>query len=85
MYIYIYYNCLFTDYIDVLKSDISNLEDVISKLEKKKEDSVNKLNILTTFFKEQEKEYLKYVLCIIDILYIYFFNYSYFYILLKFV
>lgn len=51
----------FADHIDVLKSDIANLEDKLEKLEKKKEESINKLNILTNFFKDQEKEYLKYV------------------------
>lgn len=55
-----------TDHIDNLKSDIVNLEDNVSKLENIKEESLNKLNILTKFFKEQEKEYLQYVICIID-------------------
>lgn len=55
-----------TDHIDNLKSDIVNLEDNVSKLEKIKEESLNKLNILTKFFKDQEKEYLQYVICIID-------------------
>lgn len=37
-----------------------NLENNITKLEGEKQESVNKLSILTKFFKEQEKEYLKY-------------------------
>jgi hypothetical protein len=52
---------LFTDKIDVLKSNIANLEDKLEKLERKNEESINKLTILTNFFKEQEKHYLKYV------------------------
>lgn len=52
---------LFIDHIDDLKNSIVNLENNISKLEEEKQESVNKLNILTKFFKEQEKEYLKYV------------------------
>jgi len=50
-----------TDHIEVLKSDLAHLENNCSKLETKNEESVNKLNILTKFFKEQEQEYLKYV------------------------
>lgn len=53
------YNLLFVDHIDDLKNNIVHLEDNISKLEEEKEESINKLNILTKFFKEQEKEYLK--------------------------
>lgn len=48
-----------------MKNDIANLENNFSKLEKKNEESINKLNILTIFFKEQEKEYLKYVLTLL--------------------
>lgn len=61
-----------------MKNDIANLKNNISKLEKKNEDSINKLNILTKFFKEQEKEYLKYVFNDIRLLY------SNFYIVYKF-
>lgn len=57
-----YYIFQFTDQIDTLKTDITNLKENISKLEENKEESINKLNILTMFFKEQEKEYQKYVL-----------------------
>lgn len=61
---------IITDHIEVLKSDIVDLENNCSKLETKNEESVNKLNILTKFFKEQEQEYLKYVY----VINIYFFN-----------
>lgn len=50
------------DNIEVLKSNIVDLENSCSKLETMNEESVNKLNILTKFFKEQEQEYLKCVL-----------------------
>jgi len=50
-----------TDHTEVLKSDIMDLENKCTKLETMNEESVNKLNILTKFFKEQEQEYLKYV------------------------
>lgn len=36
------------------------LENNLLKLEEEKEESVNKLIILTKFFKEQEQGYLKY-------------------------
>lgn len=52
---------IYIDHIDVLKSDIVNFEDKLSKLQIEIEESNNKLKILTKFFKEQEKEYLKYV------------------------
>jgi len=52
---------IITDNIEILKSDIADLENNCSKLETMNEESVNKLNILTKFFKEQEQEYLKYV------------------------
>lgn len=51
----------FADHIDVLKSDIANLENKLEILERKNEESINKLNILTHFFKDQEKDYLRYV------------------------
>ncbi|XP_001948151.2 spindle pole body component 110 isoform X2 [Acyrthosiphon pisum] len=54
-------NQQFLDHIEVLKSDIVNLENNCSKLETMNEESVNKLNILTKFFKEQEQEYLKQI------------------------
>lgn len=54
-------NNFFIDHIDDLKNSIVSLENSISKLEEEKQESINKLNILTKFFKEQEKEYLKYV------------------------
>ncbi|XP_022172396.1 putative leucine-rich repeat-containing protein DDB_G0290503 [Myzus persicae] len=54
-------NQQFLDHIEVLKSDIVDLENNCSKLETKNEESVNKLNILTKFFKEQEQEYLKQI------------------------
>ncbi|KAE9542886.1 hypothetical protein AGLY_002797 [Aphis glycines] len=54
-------NQQFLDNIEVLKSNIVDLENSCSKLETMNEESVNKLNILTKFFKEQEQEYLKQI------------------------
>ncbi|XP_026818098.1 putative leucine-rich repeat-containing protein DDB_G0290503 [Rhopalosiphum maidis] len=54
-------NQKFLDNIEILKSDIADLENNCSKLETMNEESVNKLNILTKFFKEQEQEYLKQI------------------------
>lgn len=57
----IIYYWFFTDHVDLLKSDIASLEYKFTKLQEEKDECYNKLNILTKFFKEQEKEYLKYV------------------------
>ncbi|XP_025198589.1 abnormal long morphology protein 1-like [Melanaphis sacchari] len=54
-------NQQFLDNIENLKSDVVDLENKCSKLETMNEESVNKLNILTKFFKEQEQEYLKQI------------------------
>jgi len=54
-------NQKFLDNIEILKSNIADLENNCSKLETMNEESVNKLNILTKFFKEQEQEYLKQI------------------------
>lgn len=54
-------NQQFLDHIEVLKNNIVELENNCSKLETTNEESVNKLNILTKFFKEQEQEYLKQI------------------------
>lgn len=59
---FVNYDYLFIDHIEAMKNDIECLEDKLLNLEKEKEESINQLNILTKFFKEQEKEYVRYVL-----------------------
>ncbi|VVC25373.1 Hypothetical protein CINCED_3A004528 [Cinara cedri] len=51
----------YLDQIDDLKSNIVNLEEKCSQLKISNEESLSKLNILTQFFKEQEKEYIKQI------------------------
>ncbi|XP_050422209.1 interaptin-like [Adelges cooleyi] len=54
-------NQQFTDHIDTLKTEITNIKASYSKLNKTNDELENKLNVLTKFFKDQEKEYQKQI------------------------